>query len=160
MDFPSVALLTDFGERDGFVGVLKGVMLSRLDQAVPLVDISHHIAPQDIWQGAWVLGSAYPFFAAKTVFVAIVDPHVGSDDQAALIAYWPEREQVFIAPDNGLLTSVLQAAGPALQVSDIRRSDLYRKGTLSPQGRSQTFHGRDVYAPIVALSVNALLSGS
>jgi S-adenosylmethionine hydrolase len=157
MDFPTIALLTDFGERDGFVGVMKGVMLSRLQAPVPLVDISHQIEPQDIRQGMWVLESVYRYFPANTVFVCIVDPGVGSPDQASLLAYWPECRQIFIAPDNGLLTPIVEAAGAALRVYDIRRSELYQRDALSLHGRSQTFHGRDVYAPVAALVVNAIL---
>jgi S-adenosylmethionine hydrolase len=157
MDLPIIALLTDFGDRDGFVGVMKGVMLNLLQQPVPLVDISHQIAPQDIRQAMWVLESAYPYFPPKTIFMNVVDPGVGSREQASLLAFWPEREQLFIAPDNGLLTPIYEAAGEALQVFDIRQSNLYQEDRLSLRGRSHTFQGRDVYAPIAALAANAIL---
>jgi len=157
MDFPSIALLTDFGDRDGFVGVMKGVLLSRLAQPVPIVDISHQIEPQNIRQALWVLGSAYSYFPPKSIFINVVDPGVGCGEQASLLAFWPEREQIFIAPDNGLLTPIYEAAGETLQIVDIRRSALYEQDLLSLHGRSNTFHGRDVYAPIAALTANAFL---
>src|SRR5688572_5908577 len=103
MDFPTIALLTDFGERDGFVGILKGIMLSRLDLPVPIVDISHQVEPQNIRQASWILQSALPYFPGNTIFVCIVDPGVGSQEQASLLCYWPQRKQIFIAPDNSLL---------------------------------------------------------
>jgi S-adenosylmethionine hydrolase len=158
MEFPTIALLTDFGERDGFVGVMKGVMLSKLQTPVPMIDISHGIAPQNVRQGLWVLENAYRYFPAKTVFLAIVDPGVGSAEQACLLCYWPERQQAFMAPDNGLLTPIVEAAGNALQCYDIRRSQWYLQDTLSLHGRSQTFYGRDVYAPMAALMANAFLN--
>lgn len=157
MDFPTIALLTDFGERDGFVGIMKGVMHSKLQTPVPIVDISHQIEPQNIRQGMWVLENAYRYFPPKTIFVAIVDPGVGNPEQASLFCYWPEHQQAFIAPDNGLLTPIAEAAGNSLQIYDIRESPLYQQDQLSLHGRSHTFHGRDVYAPIAALVANALL---
>jgi S-adenosyl-L-methionine hydrolase (adenosine-forming) len=97
-----------------------------------------------------VLGSAHPYFPAKTTFVTIVDPGVGNLDQASLLCYWPERQQAFIAPDNGLLTPIAEVSGTQLKLFDIRTSDLYINDTLSLHSRSQTFHGRDVYAPMAA----------
>lgn len=155
-----IALLTDFGERDGFVGIMKGVMHHKLQAPVPMVDISHQIEPQNIRQGMWVLENAYRYFPTKTIFVAIIDPGVGSTEQASLLCYWPEREQAFIAPDNGLLTPIADAAGPALQCYDICQSELYQTDALSLYGRSQTFHGRDVYAPTAALMANAFLNSN
>jgi S-adenosyl-L-methionine hydrolase (adenosine-forming) len=61
MNFPSIALLTDFGERDGFVGLMKSVILSKLEASVPLIDISHQIEPQNIFQASWVLKRALPY---------------------------------------------------------------------------------------------------
>lgn len=158
MDFPSIALLTDFGERDGFVGVMKGVILSQLQQPVPIVDISHQIEPQNIRQGMWVLESSYPYFPAKTVFVCVVDPAVGNPNQAPLLLFWPERQQAFLGPDNGLFTPIYEAAGSALQILDIRRSTTFQEDRLSPKGRSGTFYGRDVYSPIAAQLANAFMN--
>lgn len=158
MDFPTIALLTDFGERDGFVGVMKGVIYSKLDNPVPVVDISHGVAPQDIRHGMWILENALSYFPPKTIFVTIVDPGVGGASQASLLCYWPKRNQVFIAPDNGLLTPVFEhPEAEGLYVYDIRNASFYRDDTLSLHGRSQTFHGRDVYAPLAALTANAYL---
>lgn len=160
MDFPTIALLTDFGERDGFVGVMKGVIHTKLDRPVPIVDISHGIAPQDIRHGIWILENAVAYFPTKTIFVAIVDPAVGSAEQASLLCYNPSRNQIFIAPDNGLLTPIIEDTDTDLQIYDIRNSNFYKNDSLSLHGRSQTFHGRDIYAPTAALAANAFLAGT
>lgn len=155
MNFPVIALLTDFGSRDGYTGVLKGVIYNRLQSAgitdVPVADISHEIPPQDIWHGAWVLGNSYAVYPPNTIFVCVVDPGVGSGEQKPLLLYWPEREYFFIAPDNGLLTPIIQTAGESLQGFVIENADLY----LTPTP-SRTFHGRDIYSPVAGRLAVAL----
>jgi S-adenosylmethionine hydrolase len=155
MNLPTILLLTDFGDKDGFVGVMKSVICSKLTRPVAIVDLCHHIAPQDLRHGAWVLQSALPYLPQPAVLVAVVDPAVGAQEQASLLAYWPERRQIFLAPDSGLLTPVLEAAQNALQVYHIQNSAFYQETTAR---RSRTFHGRDVYAPIAAMVANALMS--
>src|SRR5262245_44200528 len=95
-----VTLLTDFGLRDAFVGIMKGVTLG-VNPTVTLVDISHDVPPQDILAGALTLQSAVPFFTPETVHVAVVDPGVGGKRRALLVK---TRTGVFIGPDNGLLS--------------------------------------------------------
>jgi S-adenosylmethionine hydrolase len=152
MNFPTIALLTDFGDRDGFVGVLKSVLYSRLTQAVSVFDLCHHIEPQNIRHGAWVLQSALPYLPNQTVLVGVVDPAVGSEDQSSLVVYHPKKAQIFIAPDNGLLSPVFESE-TGLQVFHIQNTSFYKETTKQ---RSRTFHGRDVYAPIAAMAANAL----
>lgn len=146
---PLIALLTDFGHRDGFVGVMKGVIHGILRSQVSIVDLSHDIDRQNLVHAAWVLGSAVPYFPRDTVFCCVVDPHVGQPDQHKLLAIWPDRWQFFVAPDNGLLTPVFKRAGQNLHVRRIENRSLF-------QSMSQTFHGRDVYAPTAAYLANAL----
>ncbi len=146
---PLIALLTDFGQRDGFVGVMKGVIHGILKGPVSIVDLSHDVDRHNIWHAAWVLGSAVPYFPRDSVFCCVVDPNVGHPAQAKLLAIWPDRWQFFVAPDNGLLTPVFQRAGKNLHVRRIENQSIFNPA-------SQTFHGRDIYAPTAAYLANAL----
>jgi S-adenosyl-L-methionine hydrolase (adenosine-forming) len=133
-----VTLLTDFGLRDEYVGVMKGVILS-VDPNAVIVDITHEIPPQDVRSAAYLL-PAYPsFFPAGTVHVAVVDPGVGSE-RAILAVKW--RGRYFLAPDNGLLTFILDGVPEAI----VRVEN--REYFLHPVSR--TFHGRDIFAPVAA----------
>jgi hypothetical protein len=134
-----ITLLTDFGSRDAFVGIMKGVMLG-LNPAVTLVDLSYEVPPQDILAGALILRSAVSFFPPGTIHVAVVDPGVGSDRRALLVE---TPRAFFIGPDNG----VLSLAAPAADI--VRITHLTNERYFLPQ-RSPTFHGRDVFAPVAA----------
>jgi S-adenosylmethionine hydrolase len=134
-----LTLLTDFGSRDAFVGIMKGVILG-INPAVTLVDLSHEVPPQDILAGALILCSAVAFFPAGTIHVAVVDPGVGSNRRAILVE---TANAIFIGPDNGLLS----LAAPADAVK--RTVHLTNEHYFLPH-RSQTFHGRDVFAPVAA----------
>lgn len=136
---PVIALLTDFGTRDPFVGVMKGVILSRCPAAT-VVDLTHDIPPQRIEEAAFWLERVFRGFPDETVFVAVVDPGVGSS-RAALVAR--AHRKWFVGPDNGVLAGVLEL-DPARQV---RRVDPARLGLPTP---SRTFHGRDVFSPVAA----------
>ncbi len=136
---PLIALLTDFGTRDPFVGVMKGVILARCPGAA-VVDLTHEIPPQRIEEAAFWLERCFRGFPEETVFVAVVDPGVGSS-RAALVARAHRRW--FVGPDNGVLASALEL-DPARQV---RRIDPARLGLPTP---SRTFHGRDVFSPVAA----------
>jgi S-adenosylmethionine hydrolase len=135
----TVTLLTDFGLRDHYAAAMKGVMLS-INPALQFVDISHSIPPQDIQSGAFTLGHAYPWFPAGTIHIAVVDPGVGTSRKAMLVA---AASQVFIAPDNGLLSYVFQQeeSWTAYEITE----DHYFRKPVSP-----TFHGRDIFAPVAA----------
>jgi len=137
--FPSITLLTDFGSRDAFVGIMKGVMLG-INTSVSFVDLSHAIPPQDVLAGALVLRSVVPFFPPGTIHVAVVDPGVGSNRRALLVE---TPEAFFVGPDNGLL-SLAAPASAVTRIIHLTNEEYF----LLP--RSQTFHGRDVFAPVAA----------
>lgn len=131
-----VALLTDFGLRDPFVGAIKGVILS-IHPECRIVDISHLIAPQDIREAAFALRSARRSFPRGTVFLCVVDPGVGGSRRPIAAE---GGGQFFVAPDNGLLTLV----EPLQRVVRISDDQLFLKPV------SRTFHGRDIFAPVAA----------
>ena len=132
-----VSLLTDFGHRDEYVGVLKGVLLGE-DPNATIVDLCHRIDAQDTLAAAWMLRAAVPFFPDGTIHLVIVDPGVGTD---RLIVAAKSQNHVLIAPDNGILMPVLKAWPPL----DIRRveNDTWFRSPISG-----TFHGRDIFAPV------------
>ena len=134
-----VTLLTDFGLRDHFVSVMKGVMLG-INPELKFVDISHLVPPQDVRSGAFTLSQTYPYFPSRTIHVAVVDPEVGTSRKAIAVT---AGDQFFVAPDNGLLTYVLEREAGAVAY-EITAGDLFR------QPVSATFHGRDVFAPVAA----------
>ena len=100
---PLIALLTDFGLRDHYVGTMKGVMLGICPEA-SLVDISHDVAPQDVLGAALELASAYSYFPPGTIFLVVVDPGVGSTRRGIAVEAAGYR---FVAPDNGVLSIAL-----------------------------------------------------
>ena len=136
---PTIALLSDFGTRDHYAGVMKGVVLSICPDAV-LVDISHDLPAHDIPFAARELAATYKYFPAGTIFLVVVDPGVGSARRgiAADVGDWR-----FVAPDNGVLTAVLQEAPPKKVVELTERR--YARPTVS-----RTFEGRDRFAPAAA----------
>lgn len=137
-----ITITTDFGHKGPFVGVMKGVILQRFRDA-QVVDLTHEIPAQ--WPpeaGFWVRRS-YRYFPPGTVHVAIVDPGVGTERDILVIEY---DHHYFMAPDNGLLGRMLDHAAGAL----IFRLDLGALGRLSIPMPSNTFHGRDIFAPIAA----------
>ncbi len=138
-----VTLLTDFGLRDGYVAAVKGVLLARAP-GLALVDVAHEIEPGDVAGAAYVLLQAAPHFPADTVHLVVVDPGVGSARRALAARLGP---QFFVAPDNGVLSLVLQLTPPSA-LHEIR-------DPLAGQS-SAVFHGRDVFAPAAA----ALSSGA
>jgi S-adenosylmethionine hydrolase len=136
---PVIALLTDFGTADHYAGAMKGVMLGICPDAT-LVDISHEIPAHDIVAGALELAGAYKYFPAGTIFVAVVDPGVGSARRGLAADTGDYR---FVAPDNGVLTMVLRES-PAKKVVELTERR-YARPTVS-----RTFEGRDRFAPAAA----------
>jgi S-adenosylmethionine hydrolase len=132
-----VALLTDFGLRDHYVGTMKGVILSVCPQAT-LVDLTHDIAPQDITAAALELAAAYRYFPAGTVFLVVVDPGVGSPRRGIAVEAGGYR---FVGPDNGVLSLAWSDAGAPVHVVELRNTALARAQI------SKTFEGRDRFAP-------------
>jgi len=140
---PIITLLTDFGLKDGNVGVMKGVILGIAPQA-RLVDLSHLVEPQDVRQAAWILGRAAPYFPDGTIHLVVVDPGVGTQRRpmAARLG-----KQLFVGPDNGLVTRLLEAAERLRQPTAFFLLD--RPELWLPKV-SDVFHGRDVFAPVAA----------
>ena len=152
---PPIILATDFGLADAYVGMMRGVIFSINPRAV-VIDLTHGIAPQDVRHGAVALADAHTYFPDGSIFVAVVDPGVGTDRPAILLETPHHR---FVAPDNGLLTLVCRRYDPGFGDADTSGP------TSGPNGCqawrltnpaywrhpvSATFHGRDVFAPVAA----------
>lgn len=134
-----IALITDFGTKDYYVGAMKGVMLS-INQNVQIVDITHEVPAQNIAAAGFALRACYRSFPQKTIFVAIVDPGVGSERKAILVE---TEDYFFIAPDNGLLSFIFNEK-EKFRVIEISNNKFFLSSI------SRTFHGRDVFAPCAA----------
>ena len=134
-----VTLTTDFGTRDGYVGEMKGVLATRAPGARPM-DVTHALPAGDVLAGAWVLERVWSRFPEGTVHLAVVDPGVGSERRAVAVR---ALGRWLVAPDNGLVTL---AAGPG-EVEAVRRLD---PGRVALEPLSDTFHGRDLFAPAAA----------
>ena len=136
---PIVTLTTDFGSNDHFVGTLRGVILDIVPNAA-IVDICHAVQAFDILDGALAIAQAYSYFPARTVHLVVVDPGVGSARRPIIAS---SEKYNFVAPDNGVL-SLMYARETRLSVRDIAATHYF----LQPI--SQTFHARDIFAPIAA----------
>ena len=136
---PVIAFLTDFGLRDHYAATMKGVVLGISPDAT-LVDISHDIPPHDVLAGALELAAAYKYFPAGTIFLAVVDPGVGSSRRALAAEAGGYR---FVGPDNGVLSLALEEA-PSRAVVELTERR-YARPTVS-----RTFEGRDRFAPAAA----------
>ncbi len=134
-----ITLTTDFGSRDWFVGAMKGVIAS-VDPNAKVVDITHDLAPGDIRRGAFVLAAGYYCFPRGTVHVAVIDPGVGSARPAIAVE---TNNYHFVGPDNGLLSWALRNE-TIHRVCRLENSRYWRLPV------SQTFHGRDIFAPVAA----------
>ena len=141
-----ITLLTDFGHRDSYVGVMKGV-IANISPLSQVVDLTHGIQPQAILAARFNLLTSYGYFPAGTVHVVVVDPGVGTRRNAiAAEVSSPTGLQIIVAPDNGLLTgfSIVAAVG-------LTKASYWR----TPQP-SRTFHGRDIFAPVAAHLANGV----
>jgi S-adenosylmethionine hydrolase len=134
-----ITLLTDFGTKDAYVAIMRGVILG-INPAATIVDLCHDISPQDVEEAAFVLSSAYPYFPGDAIHLIVVDPGVGSE-RRAIAACTPRG--TFIAPDNGVLSYVF-ARESVSQIVHLTNPRYW----LSPV--SDTFHGRDIFAPAAA----------
>lgn len=139
MNVPIVAILTDFGTSDPYVGVMKGVILSGCP-AAQCIDLTHDITPQNVRQASYLLRTAYKYFPPHTVFLAVVDPGVGTKRRPCAIS---TAHGYFVGPDNGIFSGVL-AQTPMIEAVTLH----------TPSAASQTFHGRDVFAPAAAALAN------
>jgi len=137
-----ITITTDFGHQGPFVGVMKGVMLSRLPDA-RIIDLTHEIVVHWPAEAGFWLARSFRYFPAGTVHVAVVDPGVGTSRDIIAVA---AAGHVFLAPDNGLLAPVVGRNSGA-SIVKLTASRLSHFGIHSP---SATFHGRDIFAPIAA----------
>lgn len=133
-----VALLTDFGVLDPYVGIVKGVLLRQAPK-LRIVDVSHQVPAQDLTIAAFWIAHVYPWFPPGTVHLCVVDPGVGGS-RAPIAAR--AFDQYFVAPDNGLLSGVLDSGS-----AEVRRIVPDLLGISVP---SRTFHARDLFAPVAA----------
>ena len=138
-----ITLLTDFGTRDGYVGVMKGVIW-KIAPDVQIADLSHSIKPQNIQQAAIVLSRTTPFFPPGTIHIAVIDPGVGTNRRPIGLQL---GNQYFIGPDNGLFTQVLENAEANRDPISVVHLD--KKQYWLPN-ISRVFHGRDIFAPSAA----------
>ncbi len=140
-----ITLTTDYGVRDPYVGILRGVISSIAPTAI-VIDLVHEIEPFDIAGASYILAASYREFPEGAVHVAIVDPGVGSSRRPIAIA---TRNYYFVGPDNGVLIPAAERDGIEL-VINLDRDEYYRKPV------SHTFHGRDIFAPIAAYIVRGV----
>lgn len=144
-----ITLLTDFGLKDGYPGVMKGVIWS-IAPAVQIADITHSIPPQDVRQGALALARSYGYFPAGSIHVAVVDPGVGTRRRPLALRV---GENFFVGPDNGLFTLVLERSEASRAHVEIIHLD--RPEYWLPEV-SRVFHGRDIFAPVAAHLANGV----
>lgn len=141
-----LTLLTDFGLRDPYVGMVKGA-IAQVNPSLTVIDLTHQIPPQNIALARFSLMSAYPYFPRETVHVAVVDPGVGSDRRGVALAIGSNPSQpvgFLVGPDNGLFSGVISQT-PVISVVSLTNRAYWR--TAEP---SFTFHGRDIFAPVAA----------
>lgn len=135
----AISLITDFGLKDNFVGVMKAVILGINPQA-RIVDICHGVAPQNILEAAFLLKTSFGYFPKGTLHLVVVDPKVGSERKKIIVK---TKDYFFVAPDNGVLWPALKDEKPQAIIEITNQ-----KYFLKPA--SNTFHGRDIFAPVAA----------
>jgi S-adenosylmethionine hydrolase len=134
-----ITVTTDFGLRDPFVGIMKGVILA-INGDVNLVDVTHQVESFDVLEGALTLAESYPYFPPGTIHLVVVDPGVGSERRAILVS---TPDTVFIGPDNGIFSLVYEREA-AFEVRHVIAEQYFRRPV------SRTFQGRDIFAPVAA----------
>jgi S-adenosylmethionine hydrolase len=134
-----ITLTTDFGIEDEYVGVMKGVILSIHPDAI-IVDITHHIYPQDLIQAAYTIKASYQYFPSGTIHIVVIDPGVGS--KRSILAM-EKLGHFFLAPDNGVLSLLFDEIDIG-SIVHVKNTRYFLKSI------SQTFHGRDIFAPVGA----------
>lgn len=135
-----VTLLTDFGLSDVYVGVMKGV-IAQINPTLKVIDLTHDIPPQNLAAARFCLMNAVPYFPEKTIYIAVVDPGVGSSRRGVAIEF---AGGFLVGPDNGIFSGVI-SQNPAISAVELTNSFYWR--TASP---STTFHGRDIFAAVGA----------
>ena len=139
-----ITLTTDFGTNDTYVGIMKGVILS-INPTVQIVDLTHAIPPQDIYEAAFAIYAAHRYFPKGTIHIIVVDPGVGSDRQAIVSHI---DDVFFVCPDNGVLSYLLQNVENTRERS-VQTVAIQNSAYFLPDV-SHTFHGRDIFAPVAA----------
>ena len=139
-----ITLTTDFGTSDAYVGIMKGVILG-INPNAQIVDLTHAIPPQDIYEAAFSIDAAYRYFPKGTIHIIVVDPGVGSDRQA-IVSHIDNA--FFVCPDNGVLSYLLP--GVENQGRHAIDSVAIQNSAYCLPEVSNTFHGRDIFAPVAA----------
>jgi S-adenosylmethionine hydrolase len=140
---PLIALITDFGENDPFVGIMKGV-ISKIAPGTKMIDITHNIPPGDIQRAAIMLWQSRPYFTPGSIFLTVVDPGVGTSRRGLIGC---SAGHIFIGPDNGIFSFVMDSSSEQWEL-DNQRYQLPHPGT--------TFHGRDIFAPAAAYTAEGV----
>ncbi len=150
-----ITLTTDFGLGDAYVAAMKGVILN-INPKATMVDICHSIEPQNIAQAAFVISTVYRYFPQDTIHVVVVDPGVGSQRRAVILK---TPYALFVAPDNGVLSYILEKASPIEKTVDLPIESALPPGFEAIDIKNQkfwhhpvssTFHARDIFAPVAA----------
>lgn len=132
-----IALLTDFGLEDHYVGVMKGV-INNISPDIKLVDVTHQIPPGDLQRAAVTLWQTKPYFQPGTIFLCVIDPGVGSERRAVIVR---SGSHIYIGPDNGIFSYILE---PGYLIFELTNQKYFLSDL------SETFHGRDIFAPVAA----------
>ncbi len=140
---PHIAIITDFGDQDPFVGIMKGV-IAVISPRSRTVDLNHNLPQGDILRAAVQLWMAKAYFPKGTVFLAVVDPGVGTTRKGLIIQ---DQDYTFIGPDNGIFTLAVRQDAPAWELVEDRYHLV---------NSSNTFHGRDIFAPAAAHAANGV----
>lgn len=135
----TIGIISDFGNTDNYVGIMKGV-IRNISPFADIIDINNNIENCNIISGAYSLESSYRYFPNNTIFLCIVDPGVGSSRRAIAIE---TESHYFVAPDNGLLTAIIKN-------EKIKRAANLSNSSYHLINKSATFHGRDIFAPVAA----------
>lgn len=135
-----ITLLTDFGYRDAYAGILRGV-ISQINPTATIIDLTHGIPPHDCYAAMFQLRQATPYFQAQTIHLAVVDPGVGSLRRGIAVQ---TSQGVLVGPDNGIFTGVLYQADVS-QAVELMDPEYWLSSEIST-----TFHGRDIFAPVAA----------
>ncbi len=135
---PVITITSDFGTKDPFVGQMKGVILNT-NPDVEIVDISHHVSPHNIREGAVLTALSYDYFPVRTIHIVVVDPGVGSKRRPIIVT---TQNHYFVGPDNGVFSAVYGKERDSFRVTHITSDHYFLKKD------STTFHGRDVFAPV------------
>ncbi len=134
-----ISLLTDFGDKDNFVGMMKAVIL-KINPQAKIVDLCHQIKPQGLEEAAFLLAHSFRYFPEGTIHLVVVDPGVGTKRKKILVK---TKNYYFVAPDNGVLSATLKLEKPQ-KIIEITKEKYFLKPV------SNTFHGRDIFAPAAA----------